>query len=871
MLLHWPLRGRSDELRLIESALSEADSSGIVIRGAVGVGKTRLARETLDLVARCGWQHRCVVGTCSARALPLGALSDWVGPAETVSAEVVRTVIDDLTLAPSGTPVVICVDDAARLDDLTTFVVHQIVRRGTAKLVITIRDGDEVPAATQEILKAGQFAKLVLRPLPREEAETLVSEALGGGLEPDSAERLWALTRGNVLYLRNIVESEVAEGRLVQHGGAWIWTGAPVMPPDLVELVETRIGGLPAAVSEVVDILAVAEPLDIDVLTTITSQAAVEDAETRGLIILQTRVGDGIAVRLAHPLYGEVRRTRAAKTRLRRLRGLIAQNLVIPDADEDVHSVVRRSALQLESDLPADPRLFTAAAQGAVSLADMALADRLAEAAIRAGAGAEAYFIRSWALAWINPREAEAVLAGIPSDHLTEEEQVLRAGYRFAGLLWGLADPDGAKLVLDEVAPAASGRTRDWMDALYVMYWAAMARPRAALRSAESLDLREVPPLMGAASSWALGVAYGDAGCVGRALATFQEGYDIVTRSGQGAHLRYLIGDRHLGTLLQYGLVNDAQSLAGQLQAQAEDLPGGAHLLCAAITGRAALGAGRPAEAHALLGPVIEAFFATGDVNGLGYRFQISDTIALAMLGEIDSAAAAFHHLEQHTYRSYGFVEYERELARAWVETSQGMVTAAIDICLSAGKAAQRNGQFAAEVVCLQTATQFGDRSCGERLHELASVVEGPRSGLAARWATALRAGDAAELAGLSGEFDRLGDLVAAVDCAAHAAVACRHLERRGSALTWSSRAEALAARHHLVTPALRQAGDRLPLTDREREIVTLLGRRLSTPAIADRLTLSRRTVENHIYRAMAKTGVANREELASLISLTGR
>jgi len=867
VLLHWPLRGRSGELRLIESALAEADSSGVVIRGAVGVGKSRLARETLDLVARRGWQHRCVVGTCSARALPLGAVSDWVGPAETVSLDVVRTVIDDLTAAASGTPVVICVDDVALLDDLTTFVIHQIVRRGAAKLVITIRDGDPVPGATQEILKSGQFEQLMLQPLAREEAETLVAETLGGRLAPESAERLWALTCGNALYLRNIVESEVAEGRLIQHGGVWTWTGTPVVPPGLIELIETRMGALPAEVSDIVDILAVAEPLDIDVLTSITSPAAVEDAETRGLITLQIRSRDGIAVRLAHPLYGEVRRARAAQTRLRRLRGLISQSLVIPTGDEDVHSVVRRASLRLESDLPADPQLFTAAAQGAVSLADMTLADRLADAAIRAGAGVEASFIRSWALAWIDPAEAEAILAGIPTDQLTDEEDVLRAAYRFACLLWGLADPDGAKHVLDEVSATASGPARAWVDALYIMYWAAMARPHAALRSAERVDLADVPALMGAASSWALGVAFGDSGCCGSALATYQSGYDIVTRAGQGAHLRYLIGDRHLGTLLQYGLVNDAQSLACQLRDQAADLPGGAQLLSAAIAGRAALGTGRPAEAHAVLEPVIEAFFATGDVNGLGYRFLISDTIALAMLGDTDSAAAAFGHLERHAYRSYGFVDYERELARAWVEASQGLVATAVDICLAAAKTTQRNGQLAAEVVCLQTATQFGDRTCEERLLELASVVEGPRCGMAARFATALRAGDAAELATLSEEFERAGDLVAAVDAAAHAALAYRNLERRGSALTCSSRAEALAAGPGLTTPALSQARNRLPLTDREREIVMLLGRKMSTPAIADRLTLSRRTVENHIYRAMAKTGVANRDELASLLS----
>ena len=55
-------------------------------------------------------------------------------------------------------------------------------------------------------------------------------------------------------------------------------------------------------------------------------------------------------------------------------------------------------------------------------------------------------------------------------------------------------------------------------------------------------------------------------------------------------------------------------------------------------------------------------------------------------------------------------------------------------------------------------------------------------------------------------------------------------------------------------------------ITDREREIVILLGQGLSSPAIAHRLTLSPRTVEGHIYRAMAKTGTTNRDALAALL-----
>jgi DNA-binding CsgD family transcriptional regulator len=58
-----------------------------------------------------------------------------------------------------------------------------------------------------------------------------------------------------------------------------------------------------------------------------------------------------------------------------------------------------------------------------------------------------------------------------------------------------------------------------------------------------------------------------------------------------------------------------------------------------------------------------------------------------------------------------------------------------------------------------------------------------------------------------------------------------------------------------------------LPLTDRERETVMLIGEGLSSREIAERLTLSVRTVESHVYRAMLKTGSTSRDELAGLLS----
>jgi len=41
------------------------------------------------------------------------------------------------------------------------------------------------------------------------------------------------------LYLRNIVEQEVADGRLEMLEGHWRWIGDPIVAPGLVELIES--------------------------------------------------------------------------------------------------------------------------------------------------------------------------------------------------------------------------------------------------------------------------------------------------------------------------------------------------------------------------------------------------------------------------------------------------------------------------------------------------------------------------------------------------------------------------------------------------------------------------------------------------------
>lgn len=851
MAVRWPLTGRSDEMRHIEAVFAAPGLSGIVVSGQAGVGKSRIAREALALAASKGCVTRWAVGTSSARSVPLGAFAEWTQPGATSTVALVRAVIDALT--PEHTDVVLGVDDVHLLDDLSTFVLHQIVQRGRAKVVLTVRDNEPMSAGVQEIWHDGQFERLELQPLTREQTLTLLAATLEGPVDPDAAERLWRLTRGNALYLHNIVEH-------------WRWSGDPAVPADLVETIESRIGALPDPVNDVIDALAVAEPLQLSSLQRITDADAVEQADTRGLISLGP-VDGGIEVRLAHPLYGEVRRRRAPPTRLRRLRALVANDLASTDPGDDMRVVVRRASLSLDSDLEPDAELLLDAAQGAVWLADLPLAERLASAAIRAGGATEAYFVSAHALSWLGRgADADAALLAIPDSEVDDAGRGRIAFLRSANMLCAMADPARARATTDDASRIAPDGARECIDAFLTVHSAAIGEPLTAIATSEALAGMQLPAVVGAVTAWATTLAHGDAGHTAKALAAAEGGDAIASGAFDAAQMRFVIADARVGALLLAGCTTDAVDAAQGLRRQAADFPGAAQLLSTALAGRAALGAGQLATATSLLEPVVELLFAAGDTNGFGYQYHLPRTVALAMRGLATEAAAALKTLEARRYPSWRYLDYSYAIAQAWVSACQGAVSEAIDIVVDAARSARARGQYAAEVLCWQTATQFGDSSGAPRLHELAATVEGPRAAVVERFAFALRDGDGAGLAAASDAFEAIGDLVAATDAAAYASLAHHKCSRRGSALACSARAEALAKRSGAHTPALRQAIEPLPLTAREREIVMLLGEGLSSRLVAERLTLSIRTVESHIYKAMAKTGTTTRDELAALI-----
>ena len=242
-------------------------------------------------------------------------------------------------------------------------------------------------------------------------------------------------------------------------------------------------------------------------------------------------------------------------------------------------------------------------------------------------------------------------------------------------------------------------------------------------------------------------------------------------------------------------------------------------------------------------------------------------TGALGMAGDATSARQTFVKMAAARQPAFVYLKPDVLLAQAWVAAAEGGVSEALIQARQAAEVAASQHQPAVEVLALHTAVCFGDRTVAERLAQLATQVDGPRAGAAAAHAAALAADDGAALHAASVQLEQIGALLLAADAAAQAATVHTRQGRRGSAQTATSRAHYLAqACEGARTPALASLAAPLPLTDREREIVTLAAGGLSNRDIAQRLVVSVRTVENHFYRASTKLGTTDRAELAALL-----
>jgi DNA-binding CsgD family transcriptional regulator/tetratricopeptide (TPR) repeat protein len=862
-----PLTGRAEELEVITDVFrADGADAGVVIAGAAGVGKTRLAREAMAVARDCGWTVRWASGTLAAQSIPLGAFAQWADRLEGNPLQLVAGAIKAITTSPNGAPVLVVVDDARLLDNLSAFVLHQLVQRRAATVIATIRAGAPAPDEVTALWKDGHLRRLDLQPLSQAESDHLLQTALGGPVCTTCSERMWNLTRGNVLFLHHLVAQEKHAGRVFTRNGHWRWEGTMQVSPSLAELVDSRMGATPEPVLDVIDLVAVAEPLELAHLAALVNPSAIEDCEHRGLITVSHATPISVA-RLGHPLYGEVRQMQAGRARLERLRGRVARAVAAANGNLGAPDPVRLALLWLQSDLSPDRDVFTQAAQTAFRGLDMKLAERFAEAAVAVGAGVDSELLRANALTLLSRgAEAEELLKSLTGRSLPEPTWSTAVSLRGVNLLWPLGQPEQSRKIIDDALASASEPVSHRLLAFRAVQLAVEAHPGEALKICEFVDRGELGAFPTLILTWAHVIALGDLGRPMLAAEIAEETAPLAAASpGTAYYQAIILVVYYTQALILGGCLEQALAVASRTSQHCADAAGRTQSFATAISGKVALGHGDLRTAIECLRCAVADF--ADDTDGASYNFGIDYAEALARSGDIDAADEALADMRRNRHPAHAYRESDSLLAAAWLLSARGRTSEARALARKAADFARGKGQHAREVMCLQVAVQFGDEHTAARLAGLTELVDGPRAGLIARWAAALCDHGGEALLAVSYDLEAMGDRIAAADAAAHASLAFRREARVGPALTASGRADRLINECGAITPATQAAAMPLPLTDREREIAVLISKRMSNNEIAQTLTLSVRTIEGHIYRACVRVGAATRAELAQLIT----
>jgi len=263
----------------------------VLLQGAAGVGKTRLATEVLrdeGLVVRP--MDRLLADESRSEVL-LGVLAP-VGPPTSVTVEDQAAVFGWFmrhwrARGTAGQPPLVWVDDIQHCDPLSAAILRHAVAAGTVQLVATHRTSEPLGEGAQSMVTEGLLVPVTVDPLARPDADALARAAMCARprpamLDPPVLDRLHELAAGNPLFLRELVAGV--------NGGVDLRAST-----TLVGLIERPLRSLSASCRRTLEIVAVAEPAPERLL--VSRRDDIHVLESRGL--LARRHGE---VRVDHPL-----------------------------------------------------------------------------------------------------------------------------------------------------------------------------------------------------------------------------------------------------------------------------------------------------------------------------------------------------------------------------------------------------------------------------------------------------------------------------------------------------------------------------------------------------------------------------------------
>ncbi|GAA2537152.1 hypothetical protein GCM10010409_09400 [Mycolicibacterium diernhoferi] len=370
------------------------------------------------------------------------------------------------------------------------------------------------------------------------------------------------------------------------------------------------------------------------------------------------------------------------------------------------------------------------AAADALGRGDLAAAEDLARAALRAGESLPARLTLAQALAWQGRgRDADAVLAEVDPGTLAEADLVAWALPRAANQFWMLDEPERATAFLR--ATRARLQSATTVDALLSTFAMNAGSPQRALDLAEAV-LR-TPDAEDRAIGWAASTAALSAARMGR----FAPVDSLAMRASAAGHpglLRFTSAFGQTTALTMAGELDRAESLARQLAAPAQ--PSSA--IAQVLLGEVLLTRGELDEAVSLLWEAATALSVTG--YSWGPLAWMLSAQALGRQGRAVDAAKALARAEsRHGLKSMLFAP-ELALARAWTCSARRDPVGAVAAARDAARAAARGGQSAVAVRALHDAACLGDNRAGESIAAL--EMDCTFAGLALEHARALAGRD---------------------------------------------------------------------------------------------------------------------------------
>jgi DNA-binding CsgD family transcriptional regulator len=868
-----PLMSREAELGRILAKLKGPDPAAFVLAGQAGVGKSRLASEAARAATGLGFKTARAVATRSAALIPFGPFARFLPETDDQSGDLLgllRQVTDAIgERAGPERRLLLVVDDAQLLDDGSAALVHQLVQERTCSVVASMRTPGPAPDPVTALWKDGLAERIDLDCWDEAETGAVVSAVLDGPVARGTVRRLWELSRGNALYLRELLIGAVESGAMTESGGIWTINRPLTAPGRLVELVAARLAGLTPETVAVIELLAAGEPLGMRVLERLTDPAGLENAEAQGLVVVR-QDGRRTEVRLAHPVYGEALRQSMPRLTLRRISATLVCAIEATGARRR-EDLLRLGRWQLDSGAPGEAALLTRAARRAVEMFDLELAARLAQAALDSGGGADAGLILGEArFRSGRSAEAEEALAAAIPRCVTDKELARIANARAYNFHNMIGDPVAARAVLDEALAVVT----DPLARLQLLGRLASIRlfeadPDGALAAAAPL-LASQNDVMKSRGNYVSSIALA---LLGRTREAVEVAYAALAADKQASGLSQIPEAQLIGAV-------SGHIAGGRLEAAEAD---------AATAFEACLAAGDKEGQATWLFLTASVLIERGQLTRAARAFQDATAInrqlhdqaalrwslagqALAEAMSGHSAAAAKAAAERDELPVSPMAIYEADLierSRAWNAAAVGELSQACQILAAAAGRAATTDMRIAEARLLHDVARLGQPAlAAPRLAALAKATDSEFVAAQARHAAALIKGNGHDLEAAAQAFEELkADLLAAeAYLAAAASYRSKGLARQ--ATNTARRAGELAAPLGDVrTPGLSLgSAGREQLTRREREIAAMAAAGAASRDIAVKLVLSVRTVDNHLQSVYSKLGVTSRDELARVL-----